>query len=75
MPFGSKDGPLAMGLAIRGKSLELHETRCVRMGKIDYGGISREACLEHIADPRIGDYVMAHVGFATGKVNSAKGRA
>ena len=47
----------------------------MRMGRIDYGGISREACLGYIADPRIGDYAMVHVGFAISKVNSAKGRA
>jgi hydrogenase expression/formation protein HypC len=64
-----------MWLTTPGKIVELHETRCMRMGRIDYGGISREACLECIADPRIGDYVMVHVGFAISKVNSAKGRA
>lgn len=53
-----------MCLAIPGKIVELHETRCMRMGRIDYGGIGREACLEYIADPRIGDYAMVHVGFA-----------
>jgi hydrogenase expression/formation protein HypC len=42
------------------------------MGRIHYGGISREACLEFIADPGIGDYVMVHVGFAISKVNSAR---
>ncbi|HMD96389.1 MAG TPA: HypC/HybG/HupF family hydrogenase formation chaperone [Terriglobia bacterium] len=64
-----------MWLAIPGKIVELHETRCMRMGRIDYGGISREACLEYIADPRIGDCVVVYVGFAISKVNSAKGRA
>lgn len=63
-----------MCLAIPGKTVELHETRCMRMGRIDYDGMSREACLEYIADPRIGDSVMVPVGFAISKVNSAKGR-
>lgn len=39
------------------------------MGSIDYGGITREACLEYIADPRIGAYVLVHVGFAVSKVD------
>ena len=42
----------------------------MRMGRIDYGGITREACLEYIPDPRIGDYVMVHVGFAISKVDA-----
>ena len=41
----------------------------MRMGRIDYGGVTREACLEYIADPQIGDYVMVHVGFAITKVD------
>ncbi|HME09180.1 MAG TPA: HypC/HybG/HupF family hydrogenase formation chaperone [Bryobacteraceae bacterium] len=58
-----------MCLAIPGKIVELHEKSCMRMGSVDYGGITREACLEYIADPRIGDYVLVHVGFAVSKVD------
>lgn len=39
------------------------------MGKIDYGGITRDACLEYVADASLGDYVMVHVGFAISKVD------
>ena len=39
------------------------------MGRIDYGGLTREACLEYIPDPKIGEYVMVHVGFAISKVD------
>jgi len=39
------------------------------MGKIDYGGITREACLEYIPEAALGDYVMVHVGFAISKVD------
>lgn len=39
------------------------------MGKIDYGGITRDACLEYIPDAVMGDYVMVHVGFAISKVD------
>ncbi len=58
-----------MCLAIPGKVVALHERSGVRMGKIDYGGITREACLEYVSDAGIGDYVMVHVGFAISKVN------
>ena len=58
-----------MCLAIPGKIVELHEANAVRMAKVDFSGITREACLEYLPDARIGDYVMVHVGFAISKVN------
>jgi len=59
-----------MCLAIPGKIVELEEEGCMRMGRIDYGGITRQACLEYIPDPQIGEYVMVHVGFAISKVDA-----
>ncbi|MGI8743661.1 MAG: HypC/HybG/HupF family hydrogenase formation chaperone, partial [Bryobacteraceae bacterium] len=39
-----------MCLAIPGKVTELHEANGLRMGRIDFGGISREACLEYLPE-------------------------
>jgi hydrogenase expression/formation protein HypC len=58
-----------MCLAIPGKIIEFHENQGVRMSKVDFGGITREACLEYIPDAKLGDYVMVHVGFAISKVD------
>jgi len=58
-----------MCLAIPGKIGDFHENAGVRMGKIDFGGITREACLEYVTDAKLGDYVMVHVGFAISKVD------
>ena len=58
-----------MCLAIPGKIVAFHERDGVRMGKIDFGGICRDACLEYIADAALGNYVMVHVGFAISKVD------
>jgi hydrogenase expression/formation protein HypC len=58
-----------MCLAIPGKIVELHENCGVRMSRVDFGGITREACLEYIPDAKIGDYVLVHVGFAISKVD------
>ena len=58
-----------MCLAIPGKIVAFHERNGVRMGKIDYGGITRDACLEYISEAVMGDYVMVHVGFAISKVD------
>jgi hydrogenase expression/formation protein HypC len=58
-----------MCLAIPGKIVEFHENHGVKMSKVDFGGIVREACLEYLPDARLGDYVMVHVGFAISKVD------
>ena len=34
------------------------------MGKIDFGGVTREACLSYVPEAKIGDYTIIHVGFA-----------
>jgi hydrogenase expression/formation protein HypC len=58
-----------MCLAIPGKIVEFHENHGVRMSKVDFGGITREACLEYLPDAKLGDYVLVHVGFAISKVD------
>jgi hydrogenase expression/formation protein HypC len=58
-----------MCLAIPGRIVEFHESHGVRMSKVDFGGITREACLEYIPDAKLGDYVLVHVGFAISKVD------
>ncbi len=49
--------------------MEFHENHGVRMSKVDFGGITREACLEYLPDAKLGDYVLVHVGFAISKVD------
>jgi len=34
------------------------------MGKIDFGGVVREACLETIPEAQVGQYTIIHAGFA-----------
>ena len=58
-----------MCLAIPGKVIALHESNGMRMAKVDFGGITREACVEYVPDTKLGEYVMVHVGFAISKVD------
>ena len=60
-----------MCLAIPGKikSVELQYDGAVRMAKVSFGGITKEASLEMLPDADIGDYVLVHVGVAISKVN------
>ncbi len=53
-----------MCLGIPGKIIEIYQTNNIRMAKIDFGGVVREACLEAIPEAKIGDYAIIHAGFA-----------
>jgi len=59
-----------MCLAIPGKILSVRgEDPLERAGKIDFGGILKEASLAYVPEARVGDYVIVHVGFALSVVD------
>jgi hydrogenase expression/formation protein HypC len=53
-----------MCLAVPGKLIELYDRGGLKMAKVDFGGIIREACLDYVPDAKAGDYCVIHVGFA-----------
>jgi len=53
-----------MCLGVPGKILEIYERDGLQMGKIDFGGVYREACLAYVPEAKLGDYTLVHVGFA-----------
>ena len=53
-----------MCLAVPGKIIEIYENGGLMMGKLDFGGVTREACLAYVPEAKIGDYTIIHVGFA-----------
>jgi hydrogenase expression/formation protein HypC len=53
-----------MCLGIPGRILDIYQSDGLRMGKVDFGGVVREACLEYIPEAQVGDYTIIHVGFA-----------
>jgi hydrogenase expression/formation protein HypC len=59
-----------MCLAIPGRVVEIHESNGIRMAKVDFGGITRDACLEYVPETQPGEYVMVHVGFAIARVDA-----
>ena len=60
-----------MCLAIPGKikSIESQYNGTVRMAKVQFGGITKEASLEMVPQAKEGDYVLVHVGVANSVVN------
>ncbi len=53
-----------MCLGIPGKIIEIYEINGLNMGKIDFDGVVREACLAYVPEAQVGDYTIIHVGFA-----------
>ena len=60
-----------MCLAIPGKveSISGGDDPIMRMGRINFGGVIKEACLAYVPEVNVGDYVIVHVGFALSKVD------
>ncbi len=63
-----------MCLGIPGKVIETYREHDVLMGKVDFSGVRKRVCLEHVADVRPGDYVLVHVGFALSRIDEAEAR-
>jgi hydrogenase expression/formation protein HypC len=63
-----------MCLAIPGKiqSIETIYNGLVRMAKVSFGGIIKEASLEMLPSADVGDYVLVHVGVAISKIDEAE---
>ncbi|MEZ6131698.1 MAG: HypC/HybG/HupF family hydrogenase formation chaperone [Planctomycetaceae bacterium] len=53
-----------MCLAIPGRIVETYVEHDVRMGKVDFGGVSKNVCLVLTPDADVGEYVIVHVGFS-----------
>lgn len=65
-----------MCLAIPGKikSIESQYGGLVRMAKVLFGGITKEASLEMVPHAKEGDYVLVHVGVAISVVDEEEAK-
>ena len=63
-----------MCLAVPGKILEIYETNSLLMGRIDFGGVVREACLTFVPEAKVGDYTIIHVGFALNLIDEEEAK-
>jgi hydrogenase expression/formation protein HypC len=62
-----------MCLAIPGKIENISgDDPLTRMGKINFGGILKEASLAYVPEAKVGDYVIVHVGFAISRLDEAE---
>lgn len=61
-----------MCLAVPGKIVSIDESsEQMKMAKVNFGGVVKEVCLDWIEEPKIGEYVLVHVGFAINKIDEA----
>jgi len=58
-----------MCLGIPGKVLTTYHEHDVLMGKVDFNGICKRVCLEHVPEVQPGEYVLVHVGFALSRID------
>ena len=42
------------------------------MAQVDFGGITREVCLDYVPEAVVGDYCIVHVGFAISLLSEAE---
>ncbi len=63
-----------MCLGIPGRVIKTFHEHDVLMGKVDFGGVSKQVCLEHVPDVQPGQYVLVHVGFALSYIDEAEAK-
>jgi hydrogenase expression/formation protein HypC len=61
-----------MCLGIPGRVTEIHDEAGLAMGRVDFGGLRKDACLAYLPEVRVGDYVIVHVGFAISRVDEVE---
>ncbi len=60
-----------MCLGIPGQVKKIYEASGVRMGIVDFAGITKEVCLAYVPEIAVGDYTIVHVGFAITQLDEA----
>jgi hydrogenase expression/formation protein HypC len=52
--------------------LEVSEQESLPMGKVEFGGITKDICLAYVPEAQVGEYVLVHVGFAISRIDEAE---
>jgi len=60
-----------MCLAIPGKVEEITTDGMIRIGRVNFGGVVKNVCLDYVPEVEVGDYTIVHVGFAISKIDEA----
>ena len=63
-----------MCLGVPGQVIEIYEKDGLLMGRVDFGGVVKEACLAYVPEIKVGDYTLIHVGFAISQIDEEEAR-
>jgi hydrogenase expression/formation protein HypC len=58
-----------MCLAIPGKVEAITTDGLIRVGRVNFGGVVKNVCLDYVPEVEVGDYTIVHVGFALSKID------
>jgi hydrogenase expression/formation protein HypC len=61
-----------MCLGVPGRIAEIRQKDGLRLARVDFGGVSREVCLDYVPEATVGDYCIVHVGFALSVLSEAE---
>jgi hydrogenase expression/formation protein HypC len=64
-----------MCLGVPGMIIEVYQKDNLRMARVDFGGVEREACLEYVPEAQVGEFVVVHVGFAISRLSEEDAQA
>ncbi len=53
-----------MCLGVPARIEEIYQKDGLKMARVDFGGVSREVCLDYVPEAKVGEYCIIHVGFA-----------
>jgi hydrogenase expression/formation protein HypC len=59
-----------MCLGIPGEIVASYERDGLRFGRVRFGGVTREVCLDCMPELKIGEWVLVHVGFAIARIDA-----
>jgi hydrogenase expression/formation protein HypC len=68
--MGGANKKVVMCLAIPGKIIYAELQNGSRLGRVQFGGITRQVNLDFVPEAEVGDYVVVHVGFAISRVDA-----
>lgn len=63
-----------MCLAIPAKVVSIFREHDLLMGKVDFSGVIKKVCLEHVPEVAVDEYVLIHVGFALSRIDEEEAK-
>jgi hydrogenase expression/formation protein HypC len=63
-----------MCLAVPGRVEEIVDDGVAKMGRVNFGGVTKRVCLDYVPDIQVGEYTIVHAGFALQRIDEESAR-